>query len=160
MLRLYQADAKGLLFSAQNQLGDYLIWYNPATQESEILLNQAVNWAQRIGKAHFISNDDTGRLVEYKDGTPQPVAIFQDTILQWRYFWRRDNTGLFALYFQDKAAQIWRYDPFSKDAKVVGHFDETSLFATDISAQHQSFLSDNPAAAQRDLLKVTLNVTP
>lgn len=157
-MRLYQSTENYVLLSAKVNHEEKLIWYNLEQQSYRTLLEHKVNWAQRIADNWFITNDSSGKLLEYKEAKANHIDPFKQTTIQWRYFWRQDKTGSSALYFQDKNTNIWRYDPFHKQADIVGSFDENSLFATDISALHSHMLSDTLLGAQKDLVKLTITI--
>ena len=160
-LRLYQMNDVSILLSAKNNKSDKndeaesLISFNLNNNTTEILIDKEVNWAQQVGEDIFIINDEFGQLMKQQNDKLSYIEKFKKTTLQWRYFWRQNNKGEFALYFQDKQQNIWRYNPYNEEAEVVAQFDENALFMTDFSATKFTMLSDNFVAEKRILVKLS-----
>lgn len=153
-VRLYQADNQQVLLSAKVNNVHQLIRLNLKTKQWHVLLNKEVNWAQYISQDIFITNNATGQLEKYQHGKLTKINALPSLTLQWRYFWRADNQGAFALYFQDKKLNIWRYEPLNDTAKIVGRYDINALFMTDYSAIKHHMLSDNFVAEQQQLVQL------
>lgn len=153
-VRLYQADNQQVLLSAKVNNVHQLIRLNLKTKQWHVLLNKEVNWAQYISQKIFITNNATGQLEKYQHGKLTKINALPSLTLQWRYFWRADNQGAFALYFQDKKLNIWRYEPLNDTAKIVGRYDINALFMTDYSAIKHNMLSDNFVAEQQQLVQL------
>ncbi len=157
-LRLYQINSANILLSAKsddNDEAESLISFNLNSNTTEVLIDKEVNWAQQISEDMFIINDEFGQLMKQQNGKLSYIEKFKKITLQWRYFWRQDNKGEFALYFQDKQQNIWRYNPYNEEAEVVAQFDENALFMTDFSATKFTMLSDNFVAEKRILVKLS-----
>ena len=153
-VHLYQADNQQVLLSAKVNNMHQLIRLNLKTKQWHVLLNKEVNWAQYISHEIFITNNATGQLEKYQHGKLTKINALPSLTLQWRYFWRADNQGAFALYFQDKKLNIWRYEPLNDTAKIVGRYDINALFMTDYSAIKHKMLSDNFVAEQQQLVQL------
>lgn len=157
--RLYQLSEQGVLLSANFQGENKLILLSLADNQITTLLDKEVNWAQYVSNDWFITNDSSGKLIEHRGIEANYVEAFKNTIVQWRYFWRQNQSGNWGLYFQDKANNVWLYDPVKSEIQVAGYFDDHTLFATDISARHSKLLSDHFTGAQRDLVQLSITVT-
>lgn len=156
-LRLYQAENHQVLLSAKINNEHQLLVLNLETKQWRTLLKKEVNWAQYINESMFITNNATGQLEKYHKGELTKITALPALTIQWRYFWRVDMQGDFALYFQDKNLNIWRYDPINEQAEVIDHYDINALFMTDYNAQKHSMLSDNFVAEQQQLVQLKLS---
>ena len=156
-VRLYQADNQQVLLSAQVNNKHQLLRLNLENKQWRTLVNKEVNWAQYINETMFITNNTTGQLEKYHKGQLTKITALPALTIQWRYFWRADTQGDFALYFQDKNLNIWRYDPINEQAEVIDHYDINALFMTDYNAQKHSMLSDNFVTEQQQLVQLKLS---
>ena len=162
-VQFFQVGEHHLLLSARlhNTVNDNadnkpsLIWFDYQQDHITVLANEEVNWAQRLDQDTFISNDEFGKLTLYQGESATAIKEFADVTLQWRYFWRADNEGNYALYFQDKAQNIWRYQQRDNTAHVIAEYDENALFMTDFSATTQRMLSDVFIAEKRELIQLS-----
>ncbi len=153
-LRLYQANDQQVLLSAKVANEHQLLSLNLETQKWQTLLKREVNWAQNVSENTFITNNAIGQLEKYVDGQQANINSLPPLTLQWRYFWRADAKGNYALYFQDKNLNVWQFDPIADTAQVIGHYDINALFMTDYSAVKHSMLSDNFVAERQQLVQL------
>ncbi len=150
---LYQAGDDGapwLLASVGDP--DRLVRYRPQTAEMTPLYAGEVGWAQALNEnVVFLDVERNGRLLVMEGAKVSPLMPFAKTMLQWRYFVR---DGL--LLFQDKQGQIWQYDHQNKDAEVVGHFDEQTLFATDFKTSPLRMLTEHTGQYRANQVELRL----
>jgi hypothetical protein len=124
-----------------------LIWFNVKTKQFNTLLDREVYWAQRMNNNLFISSGGAGKLEIYREGKLSQISALPPLTIQSGYVWRDNH-----LYLQDKKLNIWRYDPISEVAKVIGKYDINSLFMTDFQPENSILVTDNFVAEQRDLV--------
>lgn len=146
-VRLYQAEGDHLLMSASVNNEAKLVWFNIKTKKFITLLNGDVYWAQRMNDTLFISSGGVGRLEIYRNGKRSQISALPPLTIQSGYVWRENN-----LYLQDKKQNIWRYDPISEVAEVIGKYDINSLFMTDFKPATSTIVTDNFVSEQRDLV--------
>lgn len=146
-VRLYQAEGEHLLLSVNINNKAQLVWFNISTRQFDTLLNGVVYWAQRMSDTLFISSGGAGKLAIYRDGKLSQLSALPPLIIQSVFVWRDNN-----LYLQDKKLNIWRYDPISEVAEVIGKYDINSLFMTDFKPSTSTIVTDNFVAEQRDLV--------
>lgn len=146
-VRLYQAESEHLLLSAIINNKAQLIWFNVKTKQFNTLLDREVYWAQRMNNNLFISSGGAGKLEIYREGKLSQISALPPLTIQSGYVWRDNH-----LYLQDKKLNIWRYDPISEVAEVIGKYDINSLFMTDFQPENSTLVTDNFVAEQRDLV--------
>ena len=160
-ITLFQASNNQLLVKLKKQ-DDYVIGWLTTTGKVNVLYQGDLDWAQQLSDGTILANN-SNKIMRLANGQLFPYQPLNHIKLQWRYV-TRDN----ALYFQDKAQNIWRYLPSSKannkpnniqekgELQQIGRYDIGSLFMTDYSTSNHSMLSDNFIGERNELVKLEL----
>lgn len=155
--QLFDGAESDVLLSVKQAGLNQLVSFNIDTGEQSLVYLGEVSWAQKLNDQVYISNDEHGKLAIIEQGKMKLIPSLADIKLQWRYFYKPDQQGNRALYFQDKQKNIWRYHFAGNKLNLVGQFDENALFMTDFSAINMTMLSDNFIAEKNELVEINLS---
>ena len=114
----------------------------------------AFHWAQ-IFKNHTLLINEHSRLNKRIAKNPNTIKALPSLVLQGRYY-KKDEQA----YIQDKKRNIWQYDPVLEKAKIIGHYNQQTLFMSDFSSQSLQMLSDNFVETNNELVLVNFEYQP
>jgi hypothetical protein len=151
--QLLQATTNTLYVQSENEFNTSLIAIDLKTNSTRTVFEGPFHWAQVLTDNTLILNDSS-QLKKVVGGHVQEITALPALTLQGRYYVKGNE-----VFLQDKQQNVWRYNPISEQAEVIGRFDENNLFMSDFSKASFKMLGDNFVKTNNELVKVTFRTT-
>lgn len=151
--QLLQATTNTLYIQSDNELNTSLIVIDLKTNSTRTVFEGPFHWAQVLTDNTLILNNSS-QLKKIVGSQVQAITALPALTLQGRYFVKGNE-----VFLQDKQQNVWRYNPISEQAEVIGRFDENNLFMSDFSKASFKMLGDNFVKTNNELVKVTFRTT-
>lgn len=146
--QLLQATTNTLYVQSETELNTFLIAIDLKTNSTRTVFEGPFHWAQVLTDNTLILNNSS-QLNKIVGSQVQAITALPALTLQGRYYVKGNE-----VFLQDKQQNVWRYNPISEQAEVIGRFDENNLFMSDFSKASLKMLGDNFVKTNNELVKI------